>query len=79
MRDTEFLLRIFLYVPNPVPHGQTGWSMLLAPYGLPPLDQAFAALLDDLQQRGLLHDTLVVAMGEFGRTPRINPQQGREH
>jgi hypothetical protein len=62
-----------------IPHGQTGWSMLLAPYGLPPLDQAFSALLDDLQQRGLLDDTLVVAMGEFGRTPRINPQQGREH
>lgn len=62
-----------------IPHGQTGWSMLLAPYGLPPLDQAFSALLGDLQQRGLLDETLVVAMGEFGRTPRINPQQGREH
>lgn len=62
-----------------IPHGQTGWSMLLAPYGLPPLDQAYSALLEDLHQRGLLDDTLVVAMGEFGRTPRINPQQGREH
>jgi hypothetical protein len=62
-----------------IPHGQTGWSMLLAPYCLPPLDQAFSALLEDLQQRGLLDETLVVAMGEFGRTPRINPQQGREH
>jgi hypothetical protein len=62
-----------------IPHGQTGWSMLLAPYGLPPLDQAFSALLEDLHQRGLLDETLVVAMGEFGRTPRINPQQGREH
>ncbi len=62
-----------------IPHGATGWSMLLAPYGLPPLDQAFSALLDDLQQRGLLDETLVVAMGEFGRTPRINAQQGREH
>ena len=62
-----------------IPHGQTGWSMLLAPYCLPPLDQAYSALLEDLQQRGLLDDTLVVAMGEFGRTPRINPQQGREH
>jgi uncharacterized protein (DUF1501 family) len=62
-----------------IPHGQTGWSMLLAPYGLPPLDQAFSALLEDLHQRGLLNETLVVAMGEFGRTPRINPQQGREH
>ncbi len=62
-----------------IPHGETGWSMLLAPYGLPPLDQAFSALLGDLEQRGLLEETLVVAMGEFGRTPRINPQQGREH
>jgi hypothetical protein len=62
-----------------IPHGQTGWSMLLAPYGLPPLDQAFSALLEDLHERGRLDETLVVAMGEFGRTPRINPQQGREH
>ena len=62
-----------------IPHGQTGWSMLLAPYCLPPLDQAYSALLEDLHVRGLLDDTLVVAMGEFGRTPRINPQQGREH
>jgi hypothetical protein len=62
-----------------IPHGETGWSMLRAPYCLPPLDQAYSALLEDLCQRGLLDDTLVVAMGEFGRTPRINPQQGREH
>jgi hypothetical protein len=62
-----------------IPHGATGWSMLLAPYCLPPLDQAFSALLEDLHERGLLDDTLVVAMGEFGRTPRINSQQGREH
>ncbi len=62
-----------------IPHGQTGWSMLTAPYCLPPLDQAYSALLEDLHVRGLLDDTLVVAMGEFGRTPRINPQQGREH
>jgi hypothetical protein len=62
-----------------IPEGATGWSMLRAPYCLPPLDQAYSALLEDLQQRGLLEETLVVAMGEFGRTPRINPQQGREH
>jgi len=35
--------------------------------------------LDDLQQRGLLDTTLVVAMGEFGRTPRLNPRGGRDH
>jgi hypothetical protein len=62
-----------------IPEGTTGWSMLRAHYCLPSLDQAYSALLEDLHQRGLLDDTLVVAMGEFGRTPRINPQQGREH
>jgi uncharacterized protein (DUF1501 family) len=44
-----------------------------------PFDQACAALLEDLQQRGMLGSTLVVAMGEFGRSPRINPQAGRDH
>jgi uncharacterized protein (DUF1501 family) len=46
---------------------------------LPEFDQGFSALLDDLQQRGLLSDTLVVAMGEFGRTPKINKDEGRDH
>jgi hypothetical protein len=43
------------------------------------LDQPLAALLDDLKTRGLLESTLVVWMGEFGRTPRINPNAGRDH
>jgi hypothetical protein len=43
------------------------------------LDPAWATLLEDLDQRGLLDTTLVVWMGEFGRTPQINPQQGRDH
>lgn len=43
------------------------------------LDTAFAALLDDLQQRGLLDSTLIVCMGEFGRTPKINGNDGRDH
>jgi hypothetical protein len=43
------------------------------------LDPAWATLLEDLEQRGLLDTTLVVWMGEFGRTPKINPQQGRDH
>lgn len=43
------------------------------------LDQSLSALLDDLQQRGMLNDTLVVAMGEFGRTPKINDKAGRDH
>jgi hypothetical protein len=46
---------------------------------LPPFDQGFSALLEDLNQRGLLDETLVVCLGEFGRTPRINGQAGRDH
>lgn len=45
----------------------------------PMFDRAFAALLDDLAERGLLDSTLVLATGEFGRTPRINPRGGRDH
>lgn len=43
------------------------------------LDTAFAALLADLKARGLLESTLVICQGEFGRTPRINGQSGRDH
>jgi uncharacterized protein (DUF1501 family) len=43
------------------------------------LDQPFAYLIRDLEQRGLLERTLVVWMGEFGRSPRINPRGGRDH
>lgn len=46
---------------------------------LPPTDQAFSALLDDLHGRGLLDETLVVWMGEFGRAPRIEEKGGRGH
>lgn len=45
----------------------------------PLFDVSFAALLDDLEQRGLLSETLVVAVGEFGRTPKINRVGGRDH
>lgn len=45
----------------------------------PTFDQAYSALLEDLHQRGLLSTTLVVAMGEFGRTPKLNPRGGRDH
>jgi hypothetical protein len=45
----------------------------------PPMDQAFAALLEDLTQRGRLDETLVVCMAEFGRTPRFNARAGRDH
>ena len=46
---------------------------------LPAVDQGIAALLEDLRDRGLLEDTLVVYLGEFGRTPMINPRGGRDH
>jgi hypothetical protein len=46
---------------------------------LPTFDRALSALLDDLDRRGLLETTLVVATGEFGRTPRINYSGGRDH
>lgn len=45
----------------------------------PMFDLAYSALLEDLKQRGLLDTTLVVAMGEFGRTPHLNPRGGRDH
>ncbi|MCS7024348.1 MAG: DUF1501 domain-containing protein [Bryobacteraceae bacterium] len=45
----------------------------------PTLDRSFSALLDDLEERGLLDSTLVIAMGEFGRTPTINANLGRDH
>jgi hypothetical protein len=46
---------------------------------MPPTDAAFAALLDDLAERGMLDETLVICMGEFGRTPQVNPHGGRDH
>jgi hypothetical protein len=46
---------------------------------LPQLDQTYSALMEDLEQRGLLDETLVVLMGEMGRTPRINANGGRDH
>lgn len=46
---------------------------------IPPLDRAVATLIDDLIERGLYESTLVVAMGEFGRTPRMNKDAGRDH
>lgn len=46
---------------------------------IPYADRAFSTLVNDLQQRGLLDETLVVMMGEMGRTPRVNAQAGRDH
>jgi uncharacterized protein (DUF1501 family) len=62
-------------------HGARPFSTLddYANVLLPTLDLALSALLDDLDRRGLLESTLVVATGEFGRTPRLNPRGGRDH
>jgi hypothetical protein len=46
---------------------------------LPRFDRAYSALIEDLDQRGLLDSTLVVAWGEFGRTPKVNNDAGRDH
>jgi hypothetical protein len=65
--------------------GDGGWDhhyrnfQIMQDRHAPWLDQTLSALLTDLQQRGLLRTTLVVVMGEFGRSPLINNNQGREH
>ena len=46
---------------------------------LPRWDQAYTALIEDLHERGLLETTMVIAWGEFGRTPRVNKDAGRDH
>jgi len=46
---------------------------------IPPLDHAIAGLVTDLENRGLYDDTMIIAMGEFGRTPRMNKYAGRDH
>jgi hypothetical protein len=46
---------------------------------LPAFDQAYAALINDLDQRGMLNDTIVMVSSEFGRTPKINKDAGRDH
>ena len=57
-----------------------GFAGAKTPVGLiPSLDQALNALLVDLGQRGMLDETLVVVMGEFGRTPKLNTAGGRDH
>ena len=64
-------------------HGVASWApATLADYRnsiCPEFDRAVSALLDDLEVRGLLHETLIVGVGEFGRTPRVNDQGGRDH
>ena len=73
------------YVEVFYPFSDYGWDThadnfgLLADWHGPLLDRVFSTLLDDLGRRGLLETTLVVCMGEFGRTPRINAIGSRDH
>jgi uncharacterized protein (DUF1501 family) len=73
------------YVEAMTPNCDFGWDTHIYNFDLLPdrhgpiFDRVYSALLDDLHQRGLLDSTLVVAMGEFGRTPRINGQASRDH
>jgi arylsulfatase A-like enzyme len=62
-------------------HGSRPFTPLQA-YGEsvgPWFDSGYTTLLEDLHGRGMLENTLVVAMGEFGRTPKLNPAGGRDH
>ncbi len=73
VRDRGWDTHTNLY--NRLKEGFTGGSV----GKIPSLDQAYAALLSELHERGLLSETLVILMGEFGRTPKINTQGGRDH
>jgi hypothetical protein len=73
------------HVEGPEDAGDGGWDMHDNYFSIMQdrhgwlFDRATSALLDDLEARGLLASTLVVAMGEFGRTPKINDRAGRDH
>ncbi|QDU19382.1 DUF1501 domain-containing protein [Urbifossiella limnaea] len=73
------------YVEAMTPNCDFGWDTHVFNFDLlpdrhgPVFDRAYAALLDDLRDRGMLDSTLVLAMGEFGRTPRVNGQASRDH
>jgi hypothetical protein len=73
------------YVETMTPNCDFGWDThiynfeMLMDRHCPIFDRVFSTLLDDLHQRGLLESTLVVALGEFGRTPKINAQASRDH
>jgi len=73
------------YVETYSPNCDFGWDThiynfeLLQDRHCPILDRAYSALLDDLNQQGMLEDTLLLAFGEFGRTPKISKRAAREH
>lgn len=57
----------------------SGHFPIMKDYRLPALDQVYSALCEDLQDRGLLDETLIVVMGEMGRAPKVNASGGRDH
>ncbi|MCS6851773.1 MAG: DUF1501 domain-containing protein [Gemmataceae bacterium] len=73
------------YVEAMTPNCDFGWDTHIYNFDLlmdrhgPILDRVLSTLLDDLEQRGLLRSTLLVCLGEFGRTPKINGQASRDH
>ena len=75
----------FVSVYDKVTNGLDNWDTHVNNFGrlkdqlLPPCDMAFSALVEDLEARGLLDSTLVIMLGEFGRTPKINKDGGRDH
>lgn len=84
-RDVRFVtVNMFETVFNEITwdiHGSAPFSPISCYRDLvgPMFDHGFSSLLEDLRDRGLLENTLVVAMGEFGRTPKVNPAGGRDH
>jgi len=64
---------------NPCWDSHTKESERLKTVLVPPMDRAYSALLEDLSLRGMLAETLVVCMAEFGRSPKMNPGGGRDH
>lgn len=84
-RDVRFVtINMFETVFNELTwdiHGSAPFTSISSMKDLlgPMFDNAYSALLEDLQDRGMLENTLVVATGEFGRTPKINPAGGRDH
>jgi hypothetical protein len=74
----------FVQVNDKVRNGPDNWDTHDNNFGrlkklIPPCDTGFSALVEDLEARGLLDSTLVVMLGEFGRTPKINGAGGRDH
>jgi uncharacterized protein (DUF1501 family) len=76
---------VTVYWPNGTPRADIGWDNHinnfpnLKNWQMPPVDQALSALLEDLAASGRLQETLVVWMGEFGRSPNVDTNGGRNH